>query len=110
MKNLKFSDETKKALIGSTITEVGDDFIRLDDGLNVYIIDEYEIINLNDFFKDFEPNLKTDIIKVSKTIDCPLNDYQISQVMEDYIRSYKLIKAPSTVHIENLIYKVLNIK
>ena len=52
MTNIKFSEETKERLVGKQIIEVGDDYITLDSGMRIYIIEESEIEHVNDMFSN----------------------------------------------------------
>lgn len=47
----KISDETKKGIVGKKIVEVGDNWIRLDNGLRIYLGDK-EVSDLNYLYED----------------------------------------------------------
>ena len=47
MTDIELSEETKKALIGKTITKVGNDYIEIEGKNNIYL-NEAEILFLNE--------------------------------------------------------------
>ena len=52
MTNIKFSEETKERLRGTTIVDVGENYIVLDSGMRIYIMEDSEIEHINDCFSN----------------------------------------------------------
>jgi len=55
MSNTKLTEAAKQGLIGRTIIGCGDDYIRLDNGCQIYLTDE-EIDSLNPYEDETENN------------------------------------------------------
>lgn len=55
MSNTKLTESAKQMLIGRTIIGCGDDYIKLDNGLWIYL-DEAEMANINSNYEDETAN------------------------------------------------------
>ena len=47
-----FNEESKRRLRGKTIVDVGENYIVLDSGVRIYIMEDSEIEHINDMFSN----------------------------------------------------------
>jgi len=88
-----FSEESKKGLVGKTITHVGDDYITLDGTMEVYIDDNNEIKHIN----ECHVRKKTPIDLLNDLID-KMKQYDLYQDGDDVDQSIKNLQIKLNDH------------